>query len=142
MVNGAAYPGNLFLSGLVGMSDAFGEYLRSQASPMPSSRVPSVPRWHRGFRAWAGQRHYSLTIIWRRRLGVYEKGRALLITHYLGVSLTGRAFRSNLFLDKKGFLLQSLTRVAFEAYAKRQNALAPSVSAARCPARFLSMLRL
>src|SRR6218665_3626059 len=43
------------------------------------------------------------------------------ITHYLGVSLTGRAFRSNLFLDKKGFPLQSLTRAAFEAYAKRQN---------------------
>src|SRR6218665_1273719 len=57
----------------------------------------------------------------KKMLPTFLKGLGLTITHYLGVSLTGRAFRSNLFLDKKGFPLQYLTRASLEAYGKRQN---------------------
>src|SRR6218665_4226999 len=75
----------------------------------PPVHSPSVPRLCLGYKAI------------QKNVTSFLKGLGLTLTHYLGVSLTGRDFRSNLFSDKKGFLLQYLTRRAFEAYPKTHN---------------------
>jgi len=100
----------LYLCSIYAPSMPYPYPVHALSMPYPCPiHAPSMPRPCLGYKA------IQKNATW------FLKSLGLTITHYLGVSLTGRAFRSNLFWDKKGFPLQSLTRSAFEAYAKRQN---------------------